>query len=202
MKTPRQGKPPSAAEAKNSLTVLKLTTTLGAVSLTLAGWGLLAQAESLNASHTAATDAGVQTLAAALARTTPAATATGASNAARPVAAATVQTASVQSVATAPTMAPTATAEPTPATAMIVAAPAITSPTPLPMPTATATPAVQFKLDVVQWTQTNAGDPVAVVQYNGVLWYVWGPDVDRIERGLDPQYQPVPVNGMARSRGS
>lgn len=182
MNTPKQGKSPSAAEAKNSLTVLKLTTTLGAVSLTLAGWGLLAQAETLNASHVAAADDGVQTLAAALARTTPAA--------------------NVQAATATPTTAPTATPAPTAATAMIVAAPAITSPTPLPMPTATATPAIQFKLDVVQWTQTNAGDPVAVVQYNGVLWYVWGPDVDRIERGLDPQYQPVPVNGMARSRGS
>lgn len=195
MNTPKQGKSPSAAEAKNSLTVLKLTTTLGAVSLTLAGWGLLAQAETLNASHAAAADDGVQTLAAALARTTPAAT--GASDGARSSAAANVQAATAT-----PTTAPTATPAPTATTAMIVAAPAITSPTPLPMPTTTATPAIQFKLDVVQWTQTNAGDPVAVVQYNGVLWYVWGPDVDRIERGLDPQYQPVPVNGMARSRGS
>ena len=55
----------------------------------------------------------------------------------------------------------------------------------------------------MQWVQTNAGDPVAVVQDNsGTLWYVWGPDVPRIEQGLSPQYQPVPVNGVARSRHS
>ena len=71
----------------------------------------------------------------------------------------------------------------------------LTVPTDVPTVAPTATPEVKFKLDVVQWVQNQAGDNIAVVRDNqGVLWYVWGDDVPRIEQGLSPQYQPVPVN--------
>ena len=68
-------------------------------------------------------------------------------------------------------------------------------PTAVPTAAPTDTPEVKFKLDVVQWVQNQAGDNIAVVRDNqGILWYVWGDDVPRIEQGLSPQYQPVPVN--------
>jgi hypothetical protein len=58
-------------------------------------------------------------------------------------------------------------------------------------------------LDIVQWVQNSNGDPIAIVRdASGVQWYVWGPDVERIESGLDPQYQPQAVNATGRSRGS
>jgi hypothetical protein len=70
-------------------------------------------------------------------------------------------------------------------------------------PNPTSTPQPKFKLDIVQWVQTRAGDPVAVVRDNrGVLWFVWGPDVPRIEQGLAPKVQPQPVNRVARTRRS
>ena len=86
---------------------------------------------------------------------------------------------------------PTATATvPATATPAATATPSATA-----TPAATATPEKQYTLDVVQWTQNANGEEIAVVRdANGTLWYVWGPDVDRIERGLDPQYQPQPVN--------
>ncbi len=70
-------------------------------------------------------------------------------------------------------------------------------------PAATATPEKLYTLDVVQWTQNANGEDIATVRdANGTLWYIWGPDVDRIERGLDPEYQPQAVNATSRSRGS
>ena len=76
-------------------------------------------------------------------------------------------------------------------------------PTAVPTPAPTETPEVKFKLDVVQWVQNQAGDMIAVVRDNqGILWYVWGDDGPRIEQGLSPQYQPVPVNQFGRSRHS
>ncbi len=55
----------------------------------------------------------------------------------------------------------------------------------------------------MQWTQNSNAEQIAIVRdANGALWYVWGPDVDRIERGLDPAYQPQPVNATGRRRGS
>ncbi len=69
--------------------------------------------------------------------------------------------------------------------------------TPAPSPTPL------FKLDVVQWVQTQAGDPVAVVRDNrGALWFVMGTDVPRIENGLPPEFQPQLVNGGGRTRRS
>ena len=84
-------------------------------------------------------------------------------------------------------------------------APTVIAPTPTATPdTGTASATTQtVKLDIVQWVKTNAGDPVAIVRdARGVLWYVWGDDVPRIEQGQTPQYQPQPVNARGRSRHS
>jgi len=88
------------------------------------------------------------------------------------------------------------------ATATATAAPT-TAPTAAPTVAATDSAQATIKLDVVQWAKTNAGDPIAVVRdTDGTLWYVWGPDVTRIEQGLKPQYDPVPVNRVTRTRHS
>lgn len=183
------------SEAKTLLSALRWTTTVGAVSLTLAGWGLLSRADALNAalsdqsapaelagsaavalaasgSGSTASDAGTQLL---INNTASTGSSTGGDTNAAAIAWPTA-------TATAP---PTATA----------------APTATPQPT--ATPAHVITLNVTQWVQDSAGNPWAVVQDNsGVLWYVWGPDVERIEQGLDPEVQPQPVNTTARSRGS
>ncbi len=193
-------KPQSAGrhDPKTTLALVKWTTTLGAVSLTLAGWGVLARAEAVDAAQSA--------------QAAPAAFAVA------NVATSTVTQAALATVTVPPTVRPLpATA--TPATtlaatsallAQITSTPVATSTsTPAPSATATATalpastPATTIKLDIVQWVQTNTGDQVAVVRDNqGVLWYVWGTDVPLIEQGLSPQYQPEAVNSVARSRHS
>lgn len=200
MKQPSETPSQNRNDSKTLLSTLKWTTAIGAVSLTLAGWGLLSQAEALNASadQSAAELAGAGSTAALAVAAAPADTAAfgivpGAiseavratpTTATKVAAAAALPTATATAPATA-TSAPTAT---TPATAT---------------PAATATPEKLYTLDVVQWTQNANGEEIAVVRdANGTLWYVWGPDVDRIERGLDPQYQPQPVNATSRSRGS
>ena len=197
------------ADPKTTLTALKWTTGLSAVALTLAGWGLLARAETVSAagagSLTRAAPAVAHTgilgggKAAALGGPAPARAMAGTRwlrrlarlpkrlQARRPAAhrgaAATVR----------PTAAPTAVPTDVPTDV----------PTAAPTPAPTDTPAVKFKLDVVQWVQNQAGDNIAVVRDNqGILWYVWGDDVPRIEQGLSPQYQPVPVNQVGRSRHS
>ncbi len=193
MNTGKNQQQAGRGDTKSLLSTIKMTTTLGAVSLTLAGWGLLARVESINAQQAdpvaqsvAMLESAVTKVPATLAETTLA-----------------ISPGSLAS-ATRAALAPTATSA-----ATSTATPAATATVP---PTATAAPVQdvpaasqqsQVKLNVVQWVQTNAGDPVAVVQDGGgTLWYVWGPDVDRIEQGLQPQYQPVPVNQVARSRHS
>jgi hypothetical protein len=213
MKQPSETPSQNRNDSKALLSTLKWTTAIGAVSLTLAGWGLLSQAEALNASVDPGTAAALAAAASpadtaslgivpgAIAEavrataTTPitptatskakaaaAGTATGAGSAVGAAAALPAATATVPATAT-----PAATATPSAAAASA----------------ATATPEKQFTLDVVQWTQNANGEEIAVVRdANGTLWYVWGPDVERIERGLDPQFQPQPVNATGRSRGS
>ena len=193
-------------DSKTLLSTLKWTTAIGAVSLTLAGWGLLSQAEALNASvdQSAAELAGAGTTAALVVAASPADTASfgivpGAI------------TEAVRATATAP-VTPTTTAKAEAATALPTATatvPATATPLPTATPPAaaaaapTATPEKLYTLDVTQWTQNANGEDIAVVRdANGTLWYVWGPDVDRIESGLAPQYQPQPVNATSRSRGS
>jgi len=204
--------------------MLKWTTGLSAVALTLAGWGLLARAETVNAATATGLD---QTAPASLTLGSAAAskrTALGglgqargvsglitaapadvsARSSERPAArsssgAAAVLAAATQGAAAAPTVSPTATGAPTDAPTNVPT----DVPTQVPTMAPTDTPAVKFKLDVVQWVQNQAGDNIAVVRDNqGVLWYVWGDDVPRIEQGLSPQYQPVPVNQVGRSRHS
>ena len=193
--TPQQQALQKRNEAKTLLSALRWTTTVGAVSLTLAGWGLLSRAEALNA---------VLSDQSAASELAPSAAVALASNGSASVASAAAQlainnTGSTGSDTSAAIAWPTATAT-APATA--TAAPTATSaPTATPQPT--ATPVHVITLDVTQWVQDSDGNPWAVVQDNsGVLWYVWGPDVERIEQGLDPQVQPQPVNTTARSRGS
>lgn len=212
-------------DPKTTLTMLKWTTGLSAVALTLAGWGLLAQAETVNAANAAGLD---QTAPASLTLGTAAASklaALGGPGQARGVSgliasapadlsgrssdrsaagAAALLATPTRSAATA-TAAPTdsATAAPTSAPTDVPTAAPTAVPTDVPTVAPTDTPAVKFKLDVVQWVQNQAGDTIAVVRDNqGVLWYVWGDDVPRIEQGLSPQYQPVPVNQFGRSRHS
>lgn len=211
-------------DPKTTLTMLKWTTGLSAVALTLAGWGLLARAETVNAATATGLD---QTAPASLTLGSAAAskltalgglgqargvsgliTATPADVSARsserPAArsssgAAAVLAAATQGAAAAPTVSATATGAPTDAPTNVPT----DVPTQVPTMAPTDTPAVKFKLDVVQWVQNQAGDNIAVVRDNqGVLWYVWGDDVPRIEQGLSPQYQPVPVNQVGRSRHS
>ncbi|MCB0071838.1 MAG: hypothetical protein KDE20_10285 [Caldilineaceae bacterium] len=161
---------------------LQVTTAVGAVSLTLAGWGWMSQVEASNAAQLA------QDAATKLALTD-----TGMSV---PIAnrAATLALPQASTGATRQS-APTST----------TAAPTVIAPTPTATPDAgTASATTQtVKLDIVQWVKTNAGDPVAIVRdARGVLWYVWGDDVPRIEQGQTPQYQPQPVNARGRSRHS
>ncbi len=211
-------------DPKSTLTILKWTTGLSAVALTLAGWGLLARAETVNAATATGLD---QTAPASLTLGSAAAskrTALGGLGQARGVSglitaapadvsarsseqpaarsssgAAAVLAAATQGAAAAPTVSPTATGAPTDAPTNVPT----DVPTQVPTMAPTDTPAVKFKLDVVQWVQNQAGDNIAVVRDNqGVLWYVWGDDVPRIEQGLSPQYQPVPVNQVGRSRHS
>ncbi len=188
--------------SKSLLSTLKLTTTIGAVSLTLAGWGLLSGADAFGASAVA------QAAPESFSGSAPTALLTAAGQMPLPmggapslgIAPASLATATSRVVATATKVAPAATTAPPTATGAPVAqdAPAA-APTSTVEPTATA----KFKLDVVQWVKTQAGDPVAVVRDNrGVLWYVWGDDVPLIEQGLAPQYQPQPVNSVTRSRRS
>lgn len=180
-------------DTKSMLNTIKMTTTLGAVSLTLAGWGLLARVESINAQQPDPVAESVAMLDSALTKV-PATLAE------------TTRVISPGSLATATkaALAPAATSTATPAPTATTLAPATATAVVQPTTPATAEPQqAQVKLNVVQWVQTNAGDPVAVVQDSGgTLWYVWGPDVDRIEQGQQPQYQPVPVNQVARSRHS
>ena len=224
MTQPQQGAPKPAAkgsDAKVLLSTLRMTTVVGAVGLTMAGWGLLARADALAATtNTQAAATGFTGSAATLALGSAAATATATDTAvpastavatviATPVPAAShgkaaasglglgkrvIAQAAANKAASAslPTATPTAAATATPATVAVVAE-----------AVPTATPVTKFKLNVVKWVSTQAGDPVAVVQDNsGVLWYVWGPDVTRIEQGLSPEYQPQPVNATGRSRAS
>lgn len=201
--------------AKTLLSTLKLTTTIGAVSLTLAGWGLLSQAEALNAAQ-ATSDAPASFASAApagsmLISARPGETvALGGSNLGIEPGSI---TAAVRASATPTRAAPTATAAATAAGATVKLPTATPTSTSTPAPTATTaatatpaptdTPEALFKLNVVQWVQTQQGDPVAVVRDNsGTLWYVWGPDVPRIEQGLDPQYQPQPLNATGSTRRS
>lgn len=189
-KTPQ---PSGRGDTKSMLNTIKMTTTLGAVSLTLAGWGLLARVESINAQQpdpvaqsVAMLESAVTKVPATLAETTRVISPGSLASATK---AALAPTATSVATATA-TPAATATLPPTSAAAPVQDVPAEPQ-------------QAQVKLNVVQWVQTNAGDPVAVVQDSGgTLWYVWGPDVDRIEQGQQPQYQPVPVNQVARSRHS
>jgi len=236
-KSPKQ-RTSNHANAKTLLSTLRLTTTIGAVSLSLAGWALLSRAEAINVAQAAQVSpsgftGGAQTQSSqssVFVRSASQLDSSGDRTPASVIAAARLRATPTSPVPTSPAAVATATSAPkttvralptapiptaTPGSVAIAAqAPAPTA-TPTPAPTATPTPAptatpaptpttaTKFKLDVVQWVQTSAGDPVAVVRDNrGVLWYVWGPDVDRIEQGLSPQYQPVPVNGVARSRHS
>lgn len=215
-------------DPKTTLTMLKWTTGLSAVALTLAGWGLLARAETVNAATATGLD---QTAPASLTLGSAAAsklTALGGLGQARGVSGlitaapadvsarssgrsaarsssgtAAVLAAPTQGAAAASTVSPTATAAPTDAPTDVPTNVPTDVPTQVPTVAPTDTPAVKFKLDVVQWVQNQAGDNIAVVRDNqGVLWYVWGDDVPRIEQGLSPQYQPVPVNQVGRSRHS
>ncbi len=183
--------------AKTLLTTLKLTTTIGAVSLTLAGWALLSRVEAVNATNaTQVASAGFASNAGSAAiLTSPQAPATGV----RPEVARNVAVSRPVAAATATSIPPTAAAFSSAATSEIPTA----SPTATPTTAPTATPEPKIKLNIVQWVKTNAGDPVAVVRDNrGILWYVWGSDVPRIEQGLSPQYQPQPVNRVGRTRRS
>lgn len=202
MTQPLKPRVSSSNDAKGLLSALRMTTTVGALSLTLAGWGLLARVDALAAAQTpqdsstgllgvapaaalptalpvsGASSTTGSTLGLARAAAVSAARARPTAQASLPIAAATLPIAAATSTA-APTAAPTDT------------------------PAPTATPQTTIKLDVVQWVQTRAGDPVAVVRdRRNVLWYVWGPDVERIEQGLTPQYDPQPVDSVTRTRQS
>ncbi|MCB9139985.1 MAG: hypothetical protein H6642_16710 [Caldilineaceae bacterium] len=191
-KTPTSRKP----DHKKLLSTLKLTTTVGAVSLTLAGWGLLSRTEALSAAAQAA-----QLDTAVLSSTFSGASSNAVPGLSAPAAVAISNTATP---ATRPQ--PTATSTRAAIAAATQSRPTATA-TVQPAPTSEATlappPAPQLKLDVVQWVQTQAGDRVAVVRDNrGTLWYVMGTDVPLIESGQQPQYQPQLVNGGRRTRHS
>ena len=158
--------------AKTSLSNMKMMTAIGAVGLTLAGWGVLAQVEATSAAQ----------LAQGLPATFSAPASAGALQPALPasIAPATPTRSAMAGPTGVPEASPTAMAE----------APA-------------ATPAVQFKLDIVQWVKSTTGERVAVVRdARGMLWYMWGTDVPLIEQGLSPQYPPQAVNTQGRSRKS
>ena len=169
--------------SKTLMRNLKVTTTVGALGLTLAGWGLLSHVEATSAAQAdlgSFTNLASATSAAVLLPTPSASALAPRVDSAR---------AKRSTVAVPPkAVNPAPTATPAVEAAENVSAGATTT---------------KFKLDVVQWVQTNAGDSVAVVRDSrGVLWYVWGTDVPLIEQGLSPQYQPEPVNGRGRSRQS
>jgi len=213
------GKVPSTRkqDSKTLLSAMKMTTTIGAVSLTLAGWALLSRAEALTVAQAAQINS-AGFAAAAPGLSTPASVAAGSG----PNPTGVVRTAASVGRAPTATTLPRVTATPralSQATVRPTALPRATvTPTPLPratvvpttLPKVPATPDVPapsptplFKLDVVQWVQTQAGQKVAVVRDNqGTLWYVMGTDVPRIENGLQPEYQPQPVNGGGRTRRS
>ena len=206
MKQPSETPSQNRNDSKTLLSTLKWTTAIGAVSLTLAGWGLLSQAEALNATvdQNAAELAGANTTAALAVAAAPADTTSfgivpGTITEAVRATATTSVTPAATTKANAAAALPTATATvPATATPAATATPSATA-----TPAATATPEKLYTLDVVQWTQNANGEEIAIVRdANGTLWYVWGPDVDRIERGLDPEYQPQAVNATSRSRGS
>jgi hypothetical protein len=206
MKQPSETPSKNRNDSKTLLSTLKWTTAIGAVSLTLAGWGLLSQAEALNASVDPGTAAALA-VAAAPADTASFGIVPGAiTEAVRATTTPVTPTATIKANAAAVGSAAATTAALPTATPTVppTATPSATATAPAtPTPAATATPAKQLTLDVVQWTQNANGEQIAVVRdANGTLWYVWGHDVDRIERGLDPQYQPQPVNATGRSRGS
>ena len=223
MTEPQKPNAPKRLEAKRhdpktTLTMLKWTTGLSAVALTLAGWGLLAQAETVNAANTNGLDqTSPASLTLGMAASAKLAALAGPGQergaagliSAAPAGVSARSAAGSAAVLATPTLgaAAAATAAPTDSpTAMPTDAPTAVPtdvPTAVPTPAPTDTPEVKFKLDVVQWVQNQAGDNIAVVRDNqGILWYVWGDDVPRIEQGLSPQYQPVPVNQVGRSRHS
>ena len=193
MNEPRKTSSTRNQDSKTLLSTLKMTTTIGAVSLTLAGWGLLSRVEANNLAqaspdHLSRIDQR---------RTGLACPGDGGFSSGI------TQTASILPATV--VVSATATATPTQLPAALVLSTATAIPTP--QPTATDTPAPSptplFKLDVAQWLQNSAGDPVAVVRDNqGTLWYVMGSDVPRIENGQSPQYQPQLVNGGGRTRRS
>ena len=178
----QQGRTKPRSDAKSLMRSLQVTTAVGAVSLTLAGWGWMSQVEASNAAQLAE-DAATKLALTDTAMSVPIA------NRAATLALPQASTgATRQSAPTSTTVAPT-----------------VIAPTPTATPdTGTASATTQtVKLDIVQWVKTNAGDPVAIVRdARGVLWYVWGDDVPRIEQGQTPQYQPQPVNARGRSRHS
>ena len=203
------GKVPSTRkqDSKTLLSAMKMTTTIGAVSLTLAGWALLSRAEALTVAQAAQINS-AGFAAAAPGLSTPASVAAGSG----PNPTGVVRTAASVGRAPTATTLPRVTATPralSQATVRPTALPRATVvPTTLPKVPATPdvpapSPTPLFKLDVVQWVQTQAGQKVAVVRDNqGTLWYVMGTDVPRIENGLQPEYQPQPVNGGGRTRRS
>lgn len=170
------------------LTAAKVTTITGVLSLTIAGWGLLAKTDLLKN----ATAGQSRPTITPVTRTFNASGVTAAVNRAsggerehegefddddegRRI---------TRAVAQAPTPTPTTIATPVPQTSA-------------------ASAAKKFTLNVVQWTQDNAGNRIAVVQDNrGNLWLVMGTDVPRIEQGLQPQYQPQLLQQFGRSRAS
>jgi hypothetical protein len=219
-------------DPKTTLTMLKWTTGLSAVALTLAGWGLLARAETVNAATATGLDqtapasltlgsaaaskltalgglgqargvSGLTTAAPAAVSAQPEARSSARSSARASSGAAAVRAAPTRGATAAPAASLTASAAPTDVPTTVPTDVPTAAPTDVPTAAPTAAPEVKFKLDVVQWVQNQAGDNIAVVRDNqGVLWYVWGDDVPRIEQGLSPQYQPVPVNQIGRSRHS
>ena len=179
---PKQGRAKPRSDAKSLMRSLQVTTAVGAVSLTLAGWGWMSQVEASNAAQLAEDAA-----------TKLALTDTGMS----------VPIANRAATLALPQASTGATRQSAPTSTTV--APTVIAPTPTATPDAgTASATTQtVKLDIVQWVKTNAGDPVAIVRdARGVLWYVWGDDVPRIEQGQTPQYQPQPVNARGRSRHS
>jgi len=129
-------------ETQALLATLKLATTAGALSLTLAGWGLLAHLDASSVQALASQD----------------------------VAMAAPQSLGIDTGS---------------------------------VPTSTSTDKPLKKINVVQWVQDVAGNPVAVVRDNrGSLWYVMGSDIPRLEQGLAPQVQPQLVRMTTRTRAS
>jgi hypothetical protein len=177
MAQPQKLDAPKRNDPKTTMSLLKWTTTLSAVSLTLAGWGLLARAEAVNAASLTQTPA-VNLALGSVANTPTLDTS---------LAAAGVLATSKKAASAAPAAAPNTTAAPTAQATAI----------------ATAAESAAARLDVVKWVQNQAGDKIAVVRdRQEILWYVWGDDLPRIEQGLSPEYQPIPVNQVGRSRHS